>query len=103
WIYSRSLSMSWKPRLSGIATGFFIYLSVSVSAVFIRARWPLAAAAIAGRVGMCSYLVAVLVWVTVLWGPAPEEKPATEAMMHELEQHHRENMNAVDILRSAIR
>src|SRR5258708_6383915 len=50
-LYSRSLGFAWRPRPAGIAIGFVVYLTISVISIFIRARFSLKAALIAGQVG----------------------------------------------------
>jgi hypothetical protein len=83
WIYSRLLGFTWRPRASGIAMGFILYLTVSVICVYIRARYSLSAALFAGQVGMAADFLSLAWWLGVFWG---EEKLAEEALSEQVEE-----------------
>ena len=82
WIYSRSLGFTWRPRASGIAMGFILYLTVSVICVYIRARYSLSAARFAGQVGMAADFLSLAWWLGVFWG---EEKLSEEDISEQVE------------------
>jgi hypothetical protein len=79
-IYARSLGFTWRPRAAGIAVGFILYLTVSVICVYIRARFSLGAALIAGQVGTAADFLSLAWWLGVFWG---EEKLPEEARLPE--------------------
>ncbi|HZI55359.1 MAG TPA: hypothetical protein VFF39_01220 [Verrucomicrobiae bacterium] len=81
-IYSRSLGFTWPPRSAGIATGFILYLPISVISIFIRARLSLGAALIAGQVGMAAYFLTLAWWLGVFW----EKEKLPEATIPEVEE-----------------
>lgn len=95
WIFSRSLGISWRPRLQGIVLGFVLYLSIDVAMVFVRARWPREAIGIAGQIGLIAYLLSLAVWGKTFWAAEPVRESATDEMMEEFEAHHRANMEAL--------
>jgi hypothetical protein len=103
WVYSHRLGISWHPRVAGIVLGYVLYLSIAIACVFVRARWPGAAAEIAGLVGMLAYLASLVTWGKTMWGPEPAREPATPEMMQQFEVNQCANVDALVKLRSAIR
>jgi hypothetical protein len=83
-IYSRLLGFTWRPRPKGIAIGFFLYLTVSAISVFIRARFSLGAALIAGQVGTIAEFLSVAWWLGVLWGAEDLPEAATSEQAEEM-------------------
>ena len=83
WIYSRSLGFTWRPRASGIAMGFILYLTISVICVYVRARFSLGAALIAKQVGMAADFLSLAWWLGVFWG---EEKLPEEDISVQVEE-----------------
>ena len=82
-IYSRSLGFTWRPLPARIAAGFILYLTISVICVYIRARFSLAAALIAGQVEMAALFLSLAWWLGVFWG---EEKVPEEAISEQVEE-----------------
>lgn len=94
-IYSRLLGFTWRPRPKGIALGFVLYLTISVIAVFIRTRFSLEAARVAGQAGMAAEFLSLAWWVGVFWGE--EEKlpeTATSEQIEEVLARYRETVEA---------
>ena len=83
-IYSRLLGFTWRPRPKGIAVGFFFYLTVSAISVFIRARFSLGAAQIAGQVGTLAEFLSVAWWLGVFWGAEDLPEAATSEQAEEM-------------------
>jgi hypothetical protein len=83
WIYSRLLGFTWRPRASGIAMGFILYLTVSVICIFISARFSLSVALIANQVEMAAEFLSLAWWLGVFWG---EEKLPEEAISEQVEE-----------------
>jgi len=79
-IYSRSLGFTWSPRVAGIAMGFILYLTVSVTCIFISTRSSLSAALIANQVEIAAEFLSMAWWLGVFWG---EEKLPEEAISEE--------------------
>jgi hypothetical protein len=82
-IYSRSLGFTWRPRVAGIAGGFILYLTVAVICIFIRARFSLDAARIAGYVEAAAEFLAMAWWLGVFWG---EEKLPEAAVPEQVKE-----------------
>jgi hypothetical protein len=93
-IYSRLLGFTWRPRPAGIAIGFVLYLTVSVISVFIRARFSLGAALIAGQVGMAAYFLSLAWWVGVFWGKEKLPEAAAPEQVDEVLARYRETVEA---------
>ncbi|MBZ5508281.1 MAG: hypothetical protein LAO78_22710 [Acidobacteriia bacterium] len=93
-IYSRSLGFTWRPRPAGIAVGFIFYLTISVISVFIRARFSLKAALIAGQVGMAAEFLALAWWLGVFWGEEKLPKAATPEQVEEIVAKYIETVEA---------
>lgn len=82
-IYSRSLGFTWTPRVAGIATGFILFLTVSVICIFISTRSSLSVALFANQVAMAAEFLSMAWWLGVFWG---EEKLAEEAISEPAEE-----------------
>lgn len=93
-IYSRLLGFTWRPRLKGIAVGFFFYLTVSAISVFIRARFSLGAAQIAGQVGTIAEFLSVAWWLGVFWGEEKLPEAATPEQVEEMVAKYIETVEA---------
>ena len=93
-IYSRLLGFTWHPRPAGIAVGFMLYLTISVSSVFIRARFSLGAALIAGQVGMAAYFLSLAWWLGVFWGEEKLPEAAISEEVEEIVEKHRKTLEA---------
>ena len=79
-IYSRSLGFIWRPRVKGIAMGFILYLTASVTCIFIAMRLSFSAGMIANQVTAAAEFLAMAWWLGVFWGEEkPEEKLVEEA------------------------
>jgi len=91
-IYSRLLGFTWRPRPAGIAVGFVLYLTISVISVFIRARFSLGAALIAGQVGMAAYFLSLAWWLGVLWGEEKIPEAATPEQVEEMVERYRKTV-----------
>jgi len=91
-IYSRLLGFTWRPRPAGIAVGFVLYLTISVISVFIRARFSLGAALIAGQVGMAAYFLSLAWWLGVLWGEKKIPEAATPEQVEEMVERYRKTV-----------
>jgi hypothetical protein len=83
WIYSRSLGFTWSPRVTGIAMGFILYLTVTVICIFIAARFSLSVALFAGQVAMAAEFLAMAWWLGVFWG---EEKLSEASISEQVEE-----------------
>jgi hypothetical protein len=59
-------------------------LTVSAISVFIRARFSLAAALVAGQVGMIAEFLSVAWWLGVFWGPEDVPEAATSDQVEEM-------------------
>ncbi|HEY7405013.1 MAG TPA: hypothetical protein VIB39_15920 [Candidatus Angelobacter sp.] len=88
-IYSRSVGFTWRPRPAGIATGFMLYLTVSAVSVLVRARFSLAAALIAGQVGMAAEFLSLAWWLGVFWGEERLPKAVTYEQVGETMANYR--------------
>ena len=88
-IYSRSLGFTWRPRPAGIATGFIFYLTVCVVSVFIRARFSMGAALIAGQVAMAAEFLSLAWWLGVFWGEERLPKATTYEQVGEMMANYR--------------
>jgi hypothetical protein len=93
-IYSRSLGFTWPPRSAGIATGFVLYLTISVISIFIRARLSLGAALIAGQVGMAAYFLTLAWWLGVFWEKEKIPEAATPEEVEEVVTRYKETVEA---------
>ncbi len=95
-IYSRSLGFTWRPRVAGIAGGFILYLTVAVICIFIRARFSLDAARIAGHVEESAEFLAMAWWLGVFWGEEKlaEHEAAIPEQTKEMVAKYRKNMEA---------
>lgn len=93
-IYSRSLGFTWRPRPAGIAVGFVLYLTISVISVFIRARFSLGAALLAGQVGMAAYFLSLAWWLGVFWDEEKLPVAATPEQVEEIVARYRETVEA---------
>jgi hypothetical protein len=93
-IYSRSLGFTWSPRPAGIAIGFILYLTISVISVFIRARFSLRAALIAGQFGMAAYFLSLAWWLGVFWGEEKLPEAATSEQVEEMLKKYRKTSEA---------
>ena len=93
-IYSRLLGFTWRPRPAGIAIGFILYLTVSVISVFIRARFSLGAALIAGQVGMAAYFLSLAWWAGVFWGEEKFPEAVTPEQVEEVLARYRKTVEA---------
>jgi len=93
-IYSRLLGFTWRPRPKGIAIGFFLYLTVSVISIFIRAHFSLRAALIAGQVGMAADFLSLAWWVGVFWGEEKIPETGTPEQIEEVLARYRETVEA---------
>lgn len=82
-VYSRSLGFTWRPRPAGIATGFILYLTVTVVAIFVGARFSLGAAGIANQVAQAAEFLAAAWWLGVFWG---EEEKLPKAAIFEQDE-----------------
>ena len=76
-IYARSLGFTWRPLPARIAAGFILSLTISVICVYVRARFSLASALIAGQIEMAASFLSLAWWLGVFWG---EEKVPEEAI-----------------------
>ena len=83
WIYSRSLGFTWSRRVTGIAMGFILYLTVAVICMFISTRSSLSAALLANQVEMAAEFLSMAWWLGVFWG---EEKLPEEDVSEEVEE-----------------
>jgi hypothetical protein len=97
-IYSRSLGFTWRPLPAGIAVGFVLYLTVSVISVFIRARFSLGAALIAGQVGMAAEFLSLAWWLGIFWEEEKLPEVATPAQVEEIVARYIETVEAADRL-----
>ena len=92
-IYSRSLGFTWRPLPAGIAGGFVLYLTISVVSVFIRARFSLGAALIAGQVGMAAYFLSLAWWLGVFWGEEKVPVAVTPEQVEEIVARYRQTVD----------
>lgn len=96
WIlftYSKTLRIKWPKRASEIWTGFALYLTISVIAVFIRARAASPVAIAADRTAQISYLLAAVWWG---WRLREEDEIAvamTSEQVGEMREHHERTMD----------
>jgi hypothetical protein len=93
-IYSRSLGFTWPPRPKGIAIGFIFYLTISVISVFIRARFSLGAALIAGQVGMAAEFLSLAWWLGVFWGEEKLPEAVTSEQVAEMLRKYKDTSEA---------
>jgi hypothetical protein len=93
-LYSRSLGFAWRPRPAGIAIGFVVYLTISVISIFIRARFSLKAALIAGQVGMAADFLSLAWWLGVFWGEEKLPEAATPEQVEEVVAKYIETVEA---------
>jgi hypothetical protein len=95
FIYSRSLGFTWRPRVTGIVLGFILYLTVSVICVYIRARFSLGAALIAGQVDMAADFLSLAWWLGVFWGEEKPPQAAISAQVEEMPAQYEDTVEAV--------
>jgi hypothetical protein len=95
FIYSRSLGFTWRPRVTGIVLGFILYLTVSVICVYIRARFSLGAALIAGQVEMAADFLSLAWWLGVFWGEEKLPQAAISAQVEEMPAQYEDTAEAV--------
>jgi len=93
-VYSRSLGFTWRPRPAGIATGFTLYLTVSVVCMLIRARFSLGAALIANQVETAAEFLAAAWWLGVFWGEEKLPEAATSVQVEGTVAKYRESVEA---------
>jgi len=93
-VYSRSLGFTWRPRPAGIATGFTLYLTVSVVCMLIRARFSLGAALIANQVETAAEFLAAAWWLGVFWGEEKLPEAATSEQAEETVAKYRKSVEA---------
>ena len=93
-IYSRSLGFTWRSRPAGIAVGFSLYLTISVVSVFIRARFSLRAAFIAGQVGMAAEFLSLAWWSGIFWGEEKLPESAVSEQVEEMLEQYRKTVEA---------
>jgi len=93
-IYSRSLGFTWRPRSAGIAIGFILYLTISAVSVFIRARFSLKAALIAGQGGMAAEFLALAWWLGIFWGEEKLPEAATSDQVEDMVEKYRETVSS---------
>ena len=79
---------------AGIPVGFMLYLTISVSSVFIRARFSLGAALIPGQVGMAAYFLSLAWWLGVFWGEEKLPVAVTPEQVEEIVARHRQTVEA---------
>lgn len=95
WIYARSLGFTLRPRVTGIAMGFILYLTVTVIYLFIAARLSLSVALIAGQVQMAAEFLAMAWWLGVFWGEEKPPQAGRSAQIVEMPAPYRETVEAV--------
>jgi hypothetical protein len=94
-IYSRSLGFTWRPRMSGIAMGFIIYLTVSVICHFIAARSSLTVGLIGNQVAMAAEFLTMAWWLGVFWGEEKLPAKAISAQVEEMPAQYGETVEAL--------
>jgi hypothetical protein len=104
-LYSRHLAITWRPRDAGIATGFVLYLGTSLVVLYVRARFPLPVAVIAGHVSMVCYLATLVWWLIVLRTkeeapvrPSPEELSSLDLAFEKLRTAIQGETDAVEVI-----
>lgn len=95
-IYSRFLGFIWRPRVTGIAMGFILYLTVSVTCLFISMRFSLSVAMIANQVDMAAEFLTMAWWLGVFWGEEKrtEREVATAEQVEETLAQYTNNVEA---------
>jgi len=93
-IYSRLLGFRWRPRPKGIAIGFLLYLTVLVIAVFVRARFSMGAALIAGQAEMAAEFLSLAWWLGVFWNEEKLPEATTPEQVEERVAKYRETVEA---------
>jgi hypothetical protein len=93
-IYWRSLGFTWRPLPGGIALGFVFYLTVSVIAVFIRARFSLGAALVAGQVEMAANFLSLAWWLGIFWDEEKLPEAAAPEQVEEMVAKYRATVEA---------
>jgi len=77
-LYSKTLFMWWNPRISGIATGFILFLTINIAAVHVRGSGSLGATRIALLAGPVAYLASLGLWMHCHWRAEQVPTPATD-------------------------
>jgi hypothetical protein len=94
-IYSLRLHIAWPRRIAGLTSGFVLYLTIDVFAVFVRARGGEQVAAVAGEIGKLAYLLTLLCWTAVLWRKESASLPITLEQAEIMKEFHRESLRAL--------
>lgn len=96
-IYSLSLRIAWPRRIAGLAAGFILYLTIDAFAVFARARGGYQVAALAGEIGKCAYLLALVWWTMVLWRKELASLPIMSEQVEVMKKFQRPSMEALAV------
>jgi hypothetical protein len=95
WIYARSLGFTCRPRVKGIALGFILYLTASVTCTFISAQLSLSVALIANQVVMAAEFLTMAWWLGVFWGEEKLPEKAKPAQVAEMPSQYGKNVELI--------